>query len=476
MISGLRLPRQLASIVFISNTTMQNASRRTFIQQCLAVSAGFTGLSAFLTGKARATPLEMRSAANGWLELPAGFQSKVISKWGERMSDGLFVPGRADGMAAFNLGRKVVLIRNHENSPQPAKYSAFGENMQLLPKVDQSKFFDYGYGKTPGLGGTTTLIYDESTQTVEQQFLSLAGTYRNCAGGPTPWNSWITCEEDTTKKNETAAISHGYNFEIPAANTRLISPVPLKAMGRFNHEAVCVDPSTGIVYQTEDAHDSLIYRFLPNKVGRLERGGVLQALCIRGEKSFDTRNWNTQTLKAGETKEVEWITMENVDPAEDDLRIRGFAKGAALFARGEGMWYGKGEVFFACTNGGAKKAGQVFKYVPSRFEGKTNESLSPGKLTLFAEPNDTNILKYCDNLTVSPWGDVILVEDTPDSYIRGITPTGKVYNIGRNIGSSSELAGVCFSPSGKTMFVNIQEEGLTFAITGPWNELASREK
>jgi secreted PhoX family phosphatase len=115
----------------------------------------------------------------------------------------------------------------------------------------------------------------------------------------------------------------------------------------------------------------------------------------------------------------------------------------------------------------------VFKYVPGKDEGKANEKDLPGKLTLFAEPNNTDILKYCDNLTVAPWGDVILVEDSKDAYLRGITPAGKIYNIGRNIGSDSELAGPCFSPSGKTLFVNIQGDGLTLAITGPWEQLRS---
>jgi uncharacterized protein len=135
------------------------------------------------------------------------------------------------------------------------------------------------------------------------------------------------------------------------------------------------------------------------------------------------------------------------------------------------MWFGKRELYFACTNGGSKKAGQVFRYTPSSAEGTPLESEQPGKLELFAEPDNTEILKYCDNLTVSPWGDVVLVEDSPNSYIRGITPAGKIYNIGRNTGSNSELAGVCFSPSGQTMFVNIQEQGLTFAVTGPWQTL-----
>jgi secreted PhoX family phosphatase len=247
-------------------------------------------------------------------------------------------------------------------------------------------------------------------------------------------------------------------------------------MGRFNHEAVCVDPSTGIVYQTEDAHDSLIYRFIPNKPGKLQDGGVLQALAILGQKSFDTRNWNTESMKVGEAFEVEWITLTNVDPDTDDLRLRGHAQGAALFARGEGMWFGNKEVYFACTNGGNKKMGQVFKYVPGASEGKRDEANAPGKLVLFAESPSLDILKNCDNLTVSPWGDVILVEDAKGACLRGITPDGRIYNIGKNIGSDSEMAGVCFSPSGKTLFVNVQHDGLTFAITGPWDKLRNKQK
>jgi hypothetical protein len=445
--------------------------RRSFIKQCFAVSAGFAGMSAFLTNPSEASPIDFRLVADNWLELPIGFSAKIISRWGDTMSDGFKVPGRADGMAAFNVGNKVVLIRNHENSPSPTKYAAFGENMQLLSKLDRKNFFDFGYGITPGLGGTTTVVFNEDRQVVERQFLSLAGTYRNCAGGPTPWNSWITCEEDTTAKGEVAENYHGYNFEIPASANGLIEPIPIKAMGRFNHEAVCVHPASGIVYQTEDAYDSLIYRYIPNVPGKLHQGGELQALSIKGRKSLDTRNWNDQTLKVGESLDVTWISLKDVDTTQDDLRLRGYAMGAAMFARGEGMWFGNNEVYFACTNGGVNKSGQVFKYIPSLKEGTAEEKDQSGKLVLFAEPNNTNILKYCDNLTVSPWGDIILVEDSKDAYMRGITPQGGIYNIGRNIGSSSELAGACFSPSGKTMFVNIQEEGLTFAITGPWNSL-----
>ena len=446
-------------------------SRRSFIKQTLTVSAGFMGLSQFLAKPVIARSVAMQDAVETWLQLPEGFSAKVISRWGEKMSDGFLVPGNADGMAAFRLNKKVVLIRNHENSPAPAKVGPYGEDMALFNRIKKNEVFDYGFGKTPGLGGTTTLIFNEDKQVVEEQFLSLTGTYRNCAGGPTPWNSWITCEEDTTPAGTSAEVHHGYNFEIPASNKKLISPVPLKEMGRFNHEAVCVNPSTGIVYQTEDRYDSLIYRFIPKEKGTLHKGGTLQALVIRGHESLDTRNWTENLLKVGEELDAEWITLENTDSETDDLRLRGHAQGAALFARGEGMWFGKNEIYFACTNGGLKKAGQVFKYIPSAKEGTIDEKNSPGKLILFAEPNNTEILKYCDNLTVSPWGDVILVEDAADSFLRGITPQGKIYNIGRNIGSDSEMAGVCFSPSGKTMFVNVQGQGITLAITGPWSKL-----
>lgn len=131
-----------------------------------------------------------------------------------------------------------------------------------MKKINPSHFYDYGYGEKPGLGGTTTLVFDEATQRVQEQYLSLIGTNRNCAGGPTPWNSWISCEEDTTPVGEGHETAHGYNFEIPTTRKGLIKPVPLRAMGRFNHEAVCVDPTTSIVYQTEDRSDSLIYSSL----------------------------------------------------------------------------------------------------------------------------------------------------------------------------------------------------------------------
>ncbi|MEM7053984.1 MAG: alkaline phosphatase PhoX, partial [Pseudomonadota bacterium] len=173
--------------------------------------------------------LDLKPDANGYLDLPEGFSYKVISKSGQKMSDGLLVPGRPDGMGAFldDAGRTVIIC-NHENSPTTLEHSPFGPSNELLSGVDLDKLFDSGSGINPGLGGTTTLIYDEEKGTVVGQYLSLAGTYRNCAGGVSPWGSWITCEEDVTKADGKQILEdHGYVFEVP----RCIRPA-LKQSGQ----------------------------------------------------------------------------------------------------------------------------------------------------------------------------------------------------------------------------------------------------
>jgi len=317
-------------------------------------------------------------------------------------------------------------------------------------------------------------VINEDNLEVEKSWLSLAGTLRNCAGGPTPWGTWVTCEEIVIPSGNGYSKGHGYNFEVPATDqVNLVEPIPLKAMGQFNHEAICVDPRTGIVYQTEDAHDGLIYRFIPNEKGNLVKGGRLQALAIKGQKSVSTRNWKEDkgTFAKNEKIAVEWIDMPNAELVpDDDLRIRGFKNGATKFARGEGMWFGNNEVYFACTSGGRSKTGQIFRYLPSTDEGTPAEANNPGQLELFLEPNDTDLLKYCDNLTVAPWGDIILCEDRKHPRVVGVTKEGDIYHLAESVYLESEFAGGVFSPSGKTYFVNIQHAGLTLAIQGPWKE------
>lgn len=445
-------------------------SRRHFLRSSAAFAIGFAGLQTF-TGCARLRtgfgPIQ--PDPDGILELPEGFSYRVISRAGDRMNDGLYVPGLPDGMAAFpGPDGRTILVRNHEiNVGAESTDGAFGPNDEMLDDVGAERLYDAGTDAGPCLGGTTTLVYDTREQQLVHEYLSLAGTVRNCAGGPTPWGSWISCEETTLNRGEVASKDHGFNFEVPArAGEGVADPVPLTAMGRFNHEAVAVHPASGIVYETEDRNDGLIYRFLPDEPGQLRAGGRLQALAVRGRPALDTRNWEERLVIPGDVLDVEWIDMDDVLAPNDDLRFRGFEAGAARFARGEGMWWGNGSIYFACTNGGGADAGQIWRYVPHENEGVPDAA---GQLELFVEPNDSELVENCDNVTVTPWGDLILCEDGPDEqFLVGVTPAGELYRFGRNARSGSEFAGATFSPDGSTLFVNIQADGLTLAVTGPW--------
>ena len=456
-----------------------NASRRDFLRRSSIFAAGFLSLRSYCeqpawgSDRPGASPYgPLVGDLNGVLDLPEGFHYRVISVSGSPLSDGFITPGLPDGMATFpGPDGLTIIVRNHEMLPYQVP-GPFGNLNELYGKIDAQKLYDRGEGLTPHLGGTTTLVYDTKNQKVVSDFLSLAGTSRNCAGGPTPWNSWITCEETVIRKGPgtdgdyRCERDHGYNFEVPATHEiALAEAVPLVDMGRFNHEAVAVDPETGIVYETEDRDDGLIYRFLPHKPGELPAGGKLQALKFVETTSLDTRNWNEQTVETGKQYAVEWIDMAEVTSPEDDLRYRGFDGGAARFARGEGMWYSKGQIFFACTNGGKAHTGQIWRFLPAQ-----TGSAEADKLELFIEPNDAAILEAADNLTVSPWGDIVTCEDRENgARLIGITPDGRLYPLAQNH-LRTEWAGATFSPDGSTLFANLQHRGMTVAITGPWNK------
>ncbi|MDR8393709.1 PhoX family protein [Aliifodinibius sp. S!AR15-10] len=452
-------------------------NRKQFIHRASAFALGFSGLHIFSSCSSRkegspgliTEPFgPLVPDPDSIFDLPEEFSYKIISRFHDKMDDGFYVPHRPDGMATFEgPDGTTILIRNHEvNAASGGAESAFGSDFELLDKLNEDDFYDYGVNRNPGQGGTTTVIYDTENQQVVRQYLSLAGTIRNCAGGPTPWNSWLTCEEFVSEPNDTFAKYHGYVFEVPArTEPGLARPVPIREMGRFNHEAVAVDPETGIVYLTEDDSEGLLYRFIPNTPGKLLEGGRLQALMVTNEPQKDTRNWDEQTVAVSQSMNAEWIDLENVDSPEADLRYRGFEKGAARFARGEGMWYGNGAVYFACTNGGRKELGQIWKLTPGSGQNQAD------KLELFVEPNNGSMIENADNLTVAPWGDLFVCEDGDNAqYLLGITPDGEIYKFGKNAISTSELAGATFSPDGSTLFMNIQHEGLTLAITGPWQD------
>ena len=428
----------------------------------------------------------------GVFDLPAGFTYSIVSRAGDLMSDGLVTPYNMDGMGCFPVdGDRVALVRNHELKLPDFDYAAFGVSQKLIDKVDRSRIYDVYQTGLALPGGTTTLIYDLKKKRLESSHLSLAGTTTNCAGGSTPWGSWISCEEIVQSAGPQAnglgvSKSHGWVFEVPSAHKGLVEPMPITGMGRFRHEAVCFDPRTGVAYLTEDEGDGygLFYRYLPDDKTNMHKGGKLQALGFKDSPQYgDSRNWNGETQwTVGQSRDVVWIDLDGVDNPDEALRARGHAKGAAWFARGEGIFYGDGELYFTCTSGGPSKFGQIMRYRPSPVEGQSGEKDQPGKLQLFVQPSDRSVLMMPDNIAVAPWGHLMVCEDKAEkggvNYLKGVTPQGKVYTLGRqaqpgssDVGANSEIAGVCFSPDGGTLFLNVYSPGTTLAITGPWGQV-----
>lgn len=432
------------------------------------------------------------------LELPAGFRYRSFSWAGDPLDDGLPCPGNHDGMGVVGGdpgADEWLLVRNHERWSGPVLSAPATWDSGTMP--DDAPL-------APG-GGATSLRLRRGRLVSART--SLAGTLINCAGGVTPWGTWLSCEEVMLDAASSTGRRHGYVFEVDPDPLRT-SGRPIVGMGRFSHEAAAVDPLHGDVYLSEDnwvSRASGFYRFQPKdrsgRRGSLEAGGRLQAARVRGRRNADLR-----APRAGERHRIEWIDIAEpdadsrmlaLDPGGEARRVSGpfaqaWAEGGLLLARGEGLCFGEGILVMADTAAGRNAKGEAGR--------------GPGALWAFDPASDELVALFAgqrpldghhpDNLAFDPRGRLVFCEDGGGieddggfgNRLMAVDDEGKSFAFARNAAvldakalaaagkrcppgdyRDAEFAGICFDPTGRWLFTNIYSPGLSLAITGPWH-------
>lgn len=414
------------------------------------------------------------------LALPEGFSYTVLAESGTQTVGGYRVAGDQDAMGVFaGAAGGSVIVCNHEVGGDASEGVPHSEGLVYDPA---------------GKGGTSTLVVSADNE-VQEHYTSLAGTVDNCAGGITPWGTWLTCEETEERAGTheddgvtyTFEKDHGYVFEVDptsAEANRGKANIPLKFLGRFAHEAAAVDPETGVIYLTEDADEpnGLYYRWTP-PAGYQQGPGALHELAKSGDAEVGTLEALVAFTPSGEhvtdlsmatrtntTYAVEWVEVPDRDARETPVREQFEDNEVTRSRKLEGQWWADGGAYFVASYA-RKEDGSIHEH-----DGQV-WFLDPVKQTItlttvFGVNRDPEAggIDGPDNITVSPHGGIILAEDGEGlSHLVGVTEQGKAYKLAQNLLDDSEWAGPCFNAAGDTLFANIQgEPGRTFAITGPW--------
>lgn len=459
------------------------ATRRDFLKGAGATALGAAGASALAAFAPRAHASPVPDGFD-WgepvpdpnlvpvLDLPPGFSYRVLLRRNDRMSDGIRRPGLPDlNIALPRENDEILLVTSHEI----LWIHAIFDFLNAFNPAKQTPILHRRGDRPTSTGGCTATLLDRNLDVIETNVIA-SDMMGNCSGGPTPWGTVLTGEENSQwVRGDGTRFGYGYIYEVdPTGNSR---PVRIPEMGRFSHEGAAVDPETGIVYLTEDDRPACLYRFVPDTPdwdsggGHLDAGGVLQAFVedprpgwvdidrpAPQELELDQLPWNLGPATA--------IINSFLRPDQRRTARQGLAKGARRFARLEGIRYHDGGIYFAET---AIGCGRVWRF-----------DISAETLTIVAEGADgpESLLCMPDNLAIHPTTHAIAItEDKDDTKMRitganrimVLTPDGDHLAPLGVVRNGFEPTGVEWSPNGNALFVNIMGgPDLTLAIEGPF--------